>query len=319
MTPPKYKPTYLRLSVTDRCDLRCVYCRPSGECRATAGSEPLSVGEIATLVRAFAANGVSKVRITGGEPLLRKDIIEIAETVARTPGITSVGLTTNGIRLPALAGRLAESGVQHLNISLDSLRLQTYRRITGSSRLRDALDGLREALNCGFQCVKTNTVVMRGINDCEVISIASLAKDLPIEARFIELMPLGHITSQWKALYISAEELRGILYRSNPLPITASQAARSYGIDGYLGRIGIISPVSQPFCGSCNRVRITSRGLLLPCLRSPASMDIRPLLSLRDPTQAVADALRWCQLNKQSTSYARFDPLQVSAMSAVGG
>lgn len=311
------RPTYLRLSVTDRCDLRCVYCGPHGD--ASVSSELLSVVEIAVLVRAFADNGVTKVRITGGEPLLREDIIDVAKAVARTPGITGVGLTTNGLRLPELGEGLARAGVQRLNISLDSLEPDTYRRITGSPRLGDALDGLRAAMDCGFSGVKTNTVVMRGINDNEISSIASLARDLPIDVRFIELMPLGRITAQWRSLYVPAQEIRRALGDLNALPAVDGESARLYELEGHMGRIGIISPVSRPFCKSCSRVRVTSRGVLMPCLRSAAALDIRPLLARPDPTHAIGDALRWCEAHKHRAGSHEPDPLRISAMSAVGG
>jgi cyclic pyranopterin phosphate synthase len=320
--------TYLRLSITDECDMQCTYCKPQGAAILPTTSK-LSIREITTLVRAFAENGITKVRLTGGEPLARPDVVKIVEVVAGTPGIETVGLTTNGVGLAELAPDLARAGLQRVNISLDSLDRDTFCRITGRDALDTVLHGLDTTLRCGFGKVKINTVVMRGVNDSEVPAIAALAHPpipplvrggeggAPVEVRFIELMPLGHSRDVWRDLHVPASEIRSMLGSPAPLPYEDGSSARLYSMPGG-GVVGIISPVSEAFCGGCNRVRVTCAGKAKPCLRLPMEVDLRPLLDEPDLAEKLGRALAgWasCKLTVGSTESA----VEAGAMCMVGG
>ncbi|MDO8589166.1 MAG: GTP 3',8-cyclase MoaA [Armatimonadota bacterium] len=307
--------TYMRLSITDRCDLQCRYCAPYRNSTGRTAT-PLSVDEIAALVRAFAGNGVSKVRVTGGEPLVRPDVVGIVELLTRTAGVDTVGLTTNAVRLEEMAAPLARAGLRSVNISLDSLDRETFRRITGSDSLAAALRGLDAALRA-FEKVKINTVVMRGVNDGEVLAIADLARRLPVEARFIELMPLGHTAREWESMFVSAGEIRQMLGDVEPLPRPPGSSARVFAIRG-AGRVGIISPMSDDFCAECNRVRVTASGRFKPCLRLPDERDVRSLLRESDPAASARELMAWAQRHKLSGP-TQFAAVQAEGMCSVGG
>lgn len=307
---------YLRLSITAECDMQCTYCKPPGIALSPA-TPTLSIQEIARLVRAFAANGVTKVRLTGGEPLERPDVVEIANVIAVTPGIETVGLTTNGLRLAELARDLADAGVTHLNLSLDSLDRATFRQITGTDALDTVLLGLETALDCGFRKVKINAVVMRGVNEHEVPSIAAMARRIPVEVRFIELMPLGHNRDVWQDLHVPAPEIRSMLGNPAPLPYETGSSARRYSLAGG-GVVGIISPVSETFCATCSRIRVSSAGIARPCLRLPVEQDLRPLLDQPDPVEKlgrILAALATCKLETISTERV----VEAAAVCLVGG
>lgn len=296
--------------------MQCTYCKPQGAALSPPASA-LSIPEIASLVGAFAANGVTKVRLTGGEPLSRPDVVEIAQTVANTPGIETVGLTTNGIGLSELAPGLARAGVKYLNVSIDSLDRDTFRRITGRDALGTVMEGLSCALGCGFGKIKINAVVMRGVNHFEVPAIAALAGKMPIEVRFIELMPLGHNRESWRDLHVPASEIRTLLGDPTPLPYELGSSARLYSLaEG--GVVGIISPVSESFCATCDRIRVTCTGKAKPCLRLPVEEDLRPLLSepdLAERLESVLAALASCKLSTASSENA----VEAATVSLVGG
>jgi len=314
------KLSYLRLSVTDRCDMACSYCIPYRKRLAHAQDDAvLSVDEIDVLVDAFARNGVTKVRLTGGEPLVRDDVVEIVRRIAGTTGIATVGLTTNGVRLHELAPELARAGLQRVNISVDSLDRETFRRITGADALDEVFRGIDAAIACGFEKVKLNTVVMRGINDTEVASIADFAGRLPVEARFIELMPLGWATQQWRAMHVPAAEIRAALGRLEPLPYENGSSARRYTRAGSEAAVGIISPMSEGFCDGCNRIRVTCSGKLKPCLRLPDEEDLRPLLHAPDLTSRLGEVIGRLSCHKLSNSLASSSTVVAEAMCAVGG
>jgi GTP 3',8-cyclase len=310
--------SYLRLSITDKCDLRCNYCIPSLASVPCANSL-LTSSEIDILVRAFANNGITKVRLTGGEPLLRDDVVQIVQGIADTPGIATVGLTTNGIRLAEMARDLADAGLRRVNISVDSLDRGAFRRITGRDALDDVLRGVDAALRCGFEKVKLNTVVMRGINDTEIPAIANLARQMPVEVRFIELMPLGHSTEEWQAMHVPAASIKRALGSLEPLPYEDGSSARRFRLAGSSGIVGIISPMSENFCDACNRVRVTCHGVLKPCLRLPIHEDLRPLLGSPDTECKLSEVMgRMCQ-HKLSGSSASCSAVQSEAMCSVGG
>ena len=271
---------YLRLSVTDRCDLRCLYCLPHG-CPKASAHPPLSPAEIGRLVRAFAGLGFWKVRLTGGEPMLRPDIVKVVERVAATPGIRRVGLTTNGLRLARLASDLREAGLASLNVSLDSLDPERFRAITGSSRLGSVVAGIDAALAAGIPSVKVNVVLLRGMDDRELERFLDWTRDEPVTVRFIELMETGENGALFRRARLPAAEVREKLERLGwtRLPRDAGDGpATNYGRPGHAGRAGLISAYAAGFCDSCNRLRVSSAAELRVCLYGGEKVPLRPLL-----------------------------------------
>ncbi|MHB1457260.1 MAG: GTP 3',8-cyclase MoaA [Armatimonadota bacterium] len=312
------KINYLRLSITDRCDLCCAYCMPSG-CAIEHVESPLSLHEIGILVNGFTRNGITKVRITGGEPLMRDDVVDIVRNVIQSPGIQTVGLTTNGMKLVRYASDLVQAGLKSVNISLDTLNPETFRRITSCDRLCDVLAGIDAALDAGFEKVKINTVVMRGINDTELPEIVSFAQDRGLDARFIELMPLGHSSDKWRSMYVSADEIRDILGNPSPQIDQGSCSAQLFDLPGGTGTVGIISPMSRPFCDACNRIRVTSAGVIKSCLRLHFEEDIRLILSKPDFNTRLGEIVTCMSRHKLSGSSAVTNVIDAKAMSSVGG
>jgi len=271
--------SYLRISVTSRCNLRCVHCQPA--C-GDAGQEVLTKDEIVRFVRLAVECGIDKVRVTGGEPLIRADIVEMVRELAAIPGLKHLGLTTNGCLLPEKAAALREAGLRRINIGLSALAPAVYDRMTRSAHSSRAMAGLQAALDAGFEPVKVNVVVMRGVNDGELPALACLSRDARIEVRFIEYMPFGADLSARERHFMSAEEVLdrlGELGEIERLPETRGPAsAARYRIRGYGGAIGIIAPHSEPFCGACNRVRLTADGKLRACLIDGGEQDVLPLI-----------------------------------------
>jgi cyclic pyranopterin phosphate synthase len=270
---------YLRLSVEDACDYRCLYCLPSGY-RKEEPEPPLSVDEIRRLVAAFAGMGFWKVRLTGGEPTVRRDIVEIASAVARTPGVRRTALSTNGARLSALAAPLAAAGVSAVNVSVDSLDRARFAEITGRDDLPKVLDGVARALDLGLT-VKVNAVLMKGLNDGEFARFVDLARERPIGVRFIELMPTADNIDFFSARRLKAESLTGWLAENGWTESPRAEAdgpARRFSKPGHAGSVGVIAPYAKDFCASCNRLRVTSRGRLRLCLFAEGEHSLRPLL-----------------------------------------
>ncbi len=267
--------TYLRLSVTDLCNLRCRYCMPEeGVCKKDHG-EMLTEDEMILAVEAAASLGIRKLRFTGGEPLVKKNILSICRRAARVPGIRELCMTTNGTLLPDLAVPLREAGVRRVNISLDTLDPKKYAQITRTGRLTEALAGIRAALEAGFDRVKLNAVLMGGFNDDEIEALASLTLRHPIDVRFIELMPMG-AGDFGREAYLPCTEVLRRLPALEPVK-TEGGPAKLYRLPGALGNVGVISPVSAHFCGSCDRLRLTADGKLKPCLHSDAEYPIKGL------------------------------------------
>ncbi len=266
---------YLRLSVTDLCNYRCIYCMgENGVCKKDH-SEILSIEELAEIGRAAVACGVRKIRLTGGEPLVRRGILELCCRLKALEGLKELTLTTNGSMLPQMAADLKAAGVDRVNISLDTLDEDRFRRITRRGELREALDGFRAARDAGFSGIKINTVLMGGINDDEIPELTGLTKDMPISLRFIELMPLG-VCSDWpRERFVSA----GTVLRTVPelRLIHTDGVAEIYQVPGWAGTVGLIRPVSCSFCERCNRIRITADGKLKPCLHSSREIPLRGL------------------------------------------
>ncbi len=264
------KITYLRLSVTDLCNLRCKYCMPY----ATGHKQMLSEEETVLAVSAAAKLGVKKLRITGGEPLLRKNIVGICARLAKVPGLEEVSMTTNGILLPQFADDLVSAGVRRINISLDSLNAEKYRHMTGVGELADAMRGIEAALRAGFSKVKINVVLIGGFNDDEIRDFAELTKKYPIDIRFIELMPMKGGERFDRSAYLSCDAVLSAL-SEGLIPDGGDGVAKQYRLAKGLGKIGLIRPISDHFCAECNRLRLTADGRIKPCLHNDCEIDIR--------------------------------------------
>lgn len=274
---------YLRLSVTERCTLRCVYCRKDeGICPK---AEELSTDEFYRIAKVCVDLGVNRIRLTGGEPLLRRDIVEIVRRFSTLKGLDELTMTTNGQMLADQAEDLKQAGLTRINISIDSLDPKKYKEITGGN-LDAVLAGIHAAVEADLLPVKLNMVLMKGINDQEVDDLIVLAKDQPVDVRIIELMPIGEL-GQDSSLVINNSDL--IAARPYLKPVEAyyaGQPSTDYTIEGYQGRIGFISALSHRFCSTCNRVRIMSDGMLRPCLGNNLE------ISLKEALQAGDDVLR---------------------------
>lgn len=271
---------YLRLSVTDRCNLRCRYCVPHNGQPAPRRAL-LSFDDLFRLARHSALLGIKKIRVTGGEPLLRLGIIPFLERIREIPGIGEVVLTTNGTLLKKMAVPLRQAGVKRLNISLDSLKADIFAAMTGGGELHRVLDGIAAAERAGFPAPQVNVVILRGVNDGEIPDFASLAMSSGLIVRFIEYMPVNGDCS-WDSLFMNCDEiLEKLAHRHRLTPILCGQhagPARYFQLDDGPGKIGVISPVSKHFCESCNRIRITADGLAHGCLFSSDSVDLKPFL-----------------------------------------
>lgn len=284
---------YLRLSVTDLCSLRCRYCMPEGVPKLAHG-DILTYEEFLRLAALFARCGVDTVRVTGGEPLVRPGVEQLVAGLKATPGIRKVTMTTNGVRLAEKLPALLAAGLDSVNISLDTLDAETFRRITARDELAHVLEGIRAALASGIP-VKLNCVPQAGVNEGELETIAALAQEYPLQVRFIEMMPIGYGAAM---PCISGPELRARFARRWPelAPLSAAQEhalgdgpAVYYTVPGWQGSIGFIAAVHGKFCASCNRVRLTSQGFLRPCLASETGCDLRALLrSGADDAQLLA-------------------------------
>lgn len=268
--------TYLRLSVTELCNLRCRYCMPAeGVCKKSH-ADMLTEDEMILAVEAAASLGITKLRITGGEPLVKKNILSICRRAAAVPGIKEVCLTTNGILLPQLAKPLREAGVRRLNLSLDTLNPDRYAYITRIGRIEDFWRGFHAALDAGFDKIKLNAVLVGGFNDDEIVPLAELTKQYPVDMRFIEMMPMCGSARFDPDAYIPFTRVLEALPEAQPVPKDGG-VAKLYRLPGAKGNIGLISPVSAHFCGDCNRIRLTADGKVKPCLHSNAEYPLKGL------------------------------------------
>ena len=282
--------TYLRISVTDKCNLRCRYCMPEDGVCKKEHADMLTEDEFITAVEAAAALGISKLRITGGEPLVKKNIVSICRRAAAVEGIREVCLTTNGLLLPKMAKELREAGVKRLNLSLDTLDPEKYAYITRIGQLEDFKAGLDAALEAGFEKVKINAVLIGGFNDDEIEALANLTMDYPVDMRFIELMPIQDHDEFGQESYLPYSKVLEKLPQAVPVEHDGG-VAKLYRLPGAKGNIGLISPISAHFCGECNRLRLTADGKLKPCLHAPDEYSIRGLD--RDGMKAVFEQAIW--------------------------
>lgn len=266
---------YLRLSVTDKCNCRCTYCMPAAGVVRHSHGEMLSFEEMAEMVEAASRLGVRKVRLTGGEPLVRRGIVELVGMIASVEGIDEVAMTTNATLLAPVARSLRDAGLTRLNISLDTLMPERYREISRIGELSDALAGIEAARAAGFGHLKINNVLMGGVNDDEVADFVALSRDHDVEVRFIELMPMGECAAWPRERFVSGDV---VLEKVPELRfIGMGGVAELYDGPGFAGRVGLIRAVSHRFCSGCDRIRITADGRLKPCLHSKAELSLRGL------------------------------------------
>jgi len=273
---------YLRLSVTDRCNLRCVYCLPANGGRFVPSEDLLTDDEIVRLSSVALRVGISKLRVTGGEPLARPGVVELIRRLAALPGLQDLSLSTNGVRLAEMATDLRAAGLRRVNISLDTQKPDRFARVTRWGSFHDVWAGVEAATTAGFDPVKINVVVMKGVNDDEIPEFVALTRDRPLHVRFIELMPIGETGFFGPDRWLPLNDIRA---RCGPLePLPADDAPRGFGpavyhrAPGGRGTVGFISALSCNFCARCNRLRLTSRGRLAPCLASDDGFDLRSLL-----------------------------------------
>ena len=283
---------YLRISVTDLCNLRCRYCMPEeGIDNKLGHKNVLSLEEYARVVKVAARAGIRKVRLTGGEPLVRKNLVQLVRYIADIPEIDDIAITTNGILFPRLAQEMKAAGLNRINISLDSLKEDRYAYITRVGDLGQAKRAVFKALEMGLNPVKINTVVIRGFNDDEIVDFARMAHEYPLHIRFIEFMPIGDLRFWKKERMMDADTIKGIVEKEFSLNVTrdiqGNGPARYYQTEGGQGSIGFISPMSNHFCAQCNRIRMTADGMLRGCLYEKRETDLKPALLSGDEDEIL--------------------------------
>jgi len=288
--------TYLRVSVTDRCNLRCVYCMPEAGLPWIAKPDILSYEEIASIVRAAASIGVRSIRLTGGEPLIRRDVQRLVAMIAAVPGIDDIALSTNALLLAEQAPGLAAAGLRRVNISLDTLQDERFTAIARRPGLAKVLAGIEAAIDAGLTPVKINCVVMRGANDDELEAFAELTRERAVHIRFIEVMPVTENVELQKDAWVSSDEVLTRLgalgtLRAVPNP-HGNGPARTFAYDGAPGTVGVISPLAHDYCETCNRVRLSADGRLKLCLFGDNMIDLRTPLRSGGGEAAIVDILR---------------------------
>lgn len=306
---------YLRLSLTERCTLRCAYCRvDEGLCPK---SQELNTEEFILLAEACVELGIQRIRLTGGEPLLRKDLPQIVRGIAALPGLNDLSITTNAQMLAELAGDLKTAGLMRLNISMDSLDENLFAKLTGGGSLQKVLDGIQAAIAAGFDPIKINAVLMKGINDHEVDDFIALTVKHKVDVRFIEYMPIGSGNGSNK-LRLNNQELIAERPWLKPLPPRFhSQPSSDYTFEGALGRVGFISPISHRFCSDCNRIRIMSDGTLRTCLGRDAEISLREALT--EGKDALKKVIKEAVFEKPERHCFDQVALEKRNMSRIGG
>lgn len=316
------KINYLRLAVTDRCNLRCQYCMPAGGVPKVTHDDILSYEELFLVAQTAVSMGIEKIRVTGGEPLVRKGVVEFLDRLSTLAGLKHLVLTTNGLLLEEMAEDLSRAGVQRLNISLDSLLPETFQQITRCGDLKRVLAGIAAAEKVGIP-VKLNMVVMRGVNDAEILDFARLTLDKPYAVRFIEYMPTIK-EDNWQSLVLPGSEILARIENEFEFKaldqVELAGPAQNYKIEGAQGSFGLITPLSGHFCAACNRIRMTSSGTVRSCLFSEREYDLKPFLRSKDVT-AVKVALRRIISGKPEKHHVSCSEAehQAFAMSSIGG
>jgi len=319
------KVDYIRLSITDRCDFRCEYCMAE-DMTFLPRNEVLSLEECARLVKIFVGLGVTKVRITGGEPLVRKNAMWLFEEVGKLEGLKELVLTTNGSQLEKQAEALKKSGVKRINISIDSLKAERFKKITRTGELSKVLTGLQASIHAGFEGIKINTVLMRGCNDDEATDLVQFAIDNKIDISFIEEMPLGEVNHARESTFVSNSDTLKLLqskYSLLPSAETTGSPARYWRVTGTQTKVGFISPHSHNFCESCNGVRITCKGELYLCLGQEDKIDLMPLLRANpnNDTPLIEAILNSMAIKPKGHDFdlRRANPAVIRFMSHTGG
>ncbi|OPX43912.1 cyclic pyranopterin monophosphate synthase [Ruminiclostridium hungatei] len=285
---------YLRISVTDRCNLSCIYCIPKCGVLQAIEEEMLSIKEIVSFVKVAASHGIRKIKITGGEPLLRKDIAALVSCITEIDSIMDISMTTNGVLIKKFASELKRAGLKRLNISLDSLCSDKYKEITKYGELKDVLTGIERAMELGFSQIKVNTVIIRDINLDEILDFVHFSTETGIAVRFIEYMPTKNSLDGYAKKFVSADEMRFLCneaYSLLPAAVDGNGPAKYYVIPGTNGTIGFISPLSCKFCSDCNRIRLTSDGRLVSCLYTQEWVDIKNSLRKGPDIDEVTELL----------------------------
>ncbi len=321
------KINYLRISITDHCNLKCYYCTPFSGRSHLERAEILTYEEMLTVARAAAAVGITQIRITGGEPLVRKGVVEFCRMLSHLDGLKNLALTTNGIYLQEMAEPLFKAGVRRINISLDTLRPERFEKITGYNWLPRVLAGIKRAEYIGMHPIKINAVVMRGINDDEIEELARLTLNKPYHVRFIELMPTNSSAyGDYETLFVPVEEFMKKIHQIERVQI--EPATDSYGparlckLPGAIGKVGFIAPISWHFCGSCNRLRLTADGKIKTCLFSQEEIDIKTALRTGATQDDIIDIFKQAVAEKPSGHYLNAKDHQNAckrAMRAIGG
>jgi len=293
---------YLRLSVTDVCNFRCEYCLPNGYKGKPSGF--MSVDEIRRLAAGFAEMGTTKVRLTGGEPMVRKDFMDIVEVVRNTDGIKKLAMTTNGYRLRETAADLRAAGVDAVNISIDSLEEDRFEEITGDRRFRKVFDSVDACIEQGFESVKINTVLLKGLNDHQLPDFFEYVRTRPVALRFIELMQTGDNQEYFEKRHVSGNVVRDHLLRAGWKRVERGPVdgpAIEYTHPDHVGRIGLIAPYAPGFCDTCNRLRVTARGGLRLCLFGNGSRDLRPFLQRDEDREQLKACVLTSLLGKKDS------------------
>ena len=309
---------YLRVSVTDRCNLRCIYCMPEKGIKNKTHDDILRFEEIIKVVRISEKLGINKVRYTGGEPLVMKDIDKLIFETSKLPGIDDIAITTNGILLSDMAEDLKSAGLKRVNISLDTLNKDKFKKITRIGNLDSVLDSIEKCLSLGLAPVKINTVLMKGINDVEFDDFMNLMREMPVEIRFIELMPIGEGTKLYEERKIDFTDILKMHPELVRIENEKSSTAELYKLDGAKGKIGFIRPISCKFCPDCNKIRLTSTGTIKPCLHSKEEINLKKYL---DNEEMLTNAMKFAIYNKPMEHYLEEESVSRSEkkMYQIGG
>jgi GTP 3',8-cyclase len=315
---------YLRVSVTNKCDLKCIYCHPLSDSALRKHRDILNTDEILRIIKLFLKCGIKRVRLTGGEPLLRNDIVQLVNQLASTEGIEDLSITTNGVRLESMAYDLKAAGLQRINISVDSLNREVFKTITGFDVLENVTKGIQKAIEAGLNPVKINSVIVKGVNSGkeEIIPLAKMSIDLPVTVRFVEYYP----TSKYSDLdmgFVPNMEIRKIIEREfgsidNTSEIKGYGPAQNFKIQNSAGAIGFISGRSLMFCDKCNRIRLSCDGKIKPCLYSTKQYDIKQLLNNDAGDENILSLFRNI-IHEKNNYNKKTKPLEEFSMQSIGG
>lgn len=310
--------SYLRISVTDRCNLRCVYCMPPEGIPLVSHDDILSFEEILLVVRAAVEMGIDKIRITGGEPLVRMGVTDLIQMISSVNGVKDISMTTNGTVLARYAEDLVNAGLNRINISLDTLKPDRFKQITRTGELSDTLKGIEAARKAGLNPVKINMVPMQGINDDEIVDFARMTVESGWHVRFIELMPLNR-TAEFVPSNVLRKKIEALGMLEPFHGIAGNGAARYFSLPGAAGTIGFISPVSEPFCKECNRLRLSATGMLFPCLFSDNGVDIKTPVRNNADLEAIKHLIAAAIAAKPQNHRFVAGATEKTKMSKIGG